>query len=74
LGATAPQKQGYTADDAYKYFVDKAAQITLSLNRQPIQWVEVFEVKHKSFRWFATLERATHSYAADVVCSTSGTS
>jgi hexosaminidase len=31
------------SEDTYKYFVDKAATITRSLDRLPIQWVEVFE-------------------------------
>lgn len=36
--------QGYTSsEDTYKYFVDRAATITRSLNRLPVQWVEVFE-------------------------------
>jgi hypothetical protein len=40
----AQQEREFTADDAYKYFVDRAAQIAFSVNRQPVQWVEVFEV------------------------------
>ena len=31
------------SEDTYEYFVDKAATITRSLNRLPVQWVEVFE-------------------------------
>lgn len=36
--------QGFaSSEDTYKYFVDKAATITRSQNRTPVQWVEVFE-------------------------------
>lgn len=31
------------SEETYKYFVDKAANITRSADRLPVQWVEVFE-------------------------------
>lgn len=81
LAVVLVQSQGFSTDEAYKYFVDRAAQvrgpgplghllrhespaaspdtgcgvgcvmvrqIALSLNRQPVQWVEVFEVSQSS--------------------------
>jgi len=37
------RSQNYTADDAYEYFVAKAAGIAISQGRRPVQWVEVFD-------------------------------
>lgn len=36
-------KHGYTADQAYAYFVDRAAKIAISQGRRPVQWSEVFD-------------------------------
>lgn len=32
-----------SANDAYKYFVDRVSNITVQLRRRPVVWVEVFE-------------------------------
>jgi hexosaminidase len=36
------KSQGYTADQAYMYFVNRAHQIALSFGRDPVAWEEVF--------------------------------
>lgn len=37
------RSRNFTADDAYMYFVNRAAEIAVSQGRRPIQWVEVFD-------------------------------
>nr|AOW41676.1 glycoside hydrolase 20 [Lagenidium giganteum] len=37
------QDQQFSANDAYKYFVDRANAIARQLQRRPVMWVEVFE-------------------------------
>jgi len=36
-------KHGFTADQAYAYFVDRVAKIAISQGRHPVQWSEVFD-------------------------------
>jgi hexosaminidase len=36
------KSKGYSSDDAYRYFVNRADQITLAQNRIPVHWEEVF--------------------------------
>lgn len=37
------KQNNYTADDAYAYFVSRAASIAIAQGRRPVQWVEVFD-------------------------------
>merc|ERR1712216_531711 len=37
------KEQGFTADQGYAYFVEKAADIAIAQGRRPVQWVEVFD-------------------------------
>lgn len=37
------KERNITADQAYMYFVNRAAEIAIAQGRRPIQWVEVFD-------------------------------
>jgi len=50
------KEQGYTADQAYAYFVKKVADIAIAQGHRPVQWSEVFD----HFKYNLTKETIVH--------------